>query len=363
MRSVYGLLSLLRVGCVLSASLWTPLAFGAPAEGGAGVVDAAAHRTPTHVACVGDSITAGFGAQTKGYVSDLIDMFGPKVKVGGFGHSGACMISNCNPPTEPYQGLQEYKDATTFVADAGASSVVDVIIMLGTNDAAPQNWPAGGNVAQLTKDYGDMLDHFMSLGTHPVVYMVLPPAAFDPTRATNLQTGVIPAIQQLAQARRMPLIDVNTPTLNHPEWSADGLHPNDAGHLVIAQTMYAAMLDLPIPTPEPEHDAGGSGGASGSDGGGTSSHAGSGGTSTIGSSGGAPGGSGSGDTKVGHASSNGGAGAGDPTAVSDSESEASQSGGCNVAKTPSTQGASGFGWLLAALGYGATRRRWIITKG
>src|SRR5258708_5608922 len=99
----------------------------------------AQQRMPTHVACVGDSITFGYGASSAAtnYPSDLQKLLGPAVQVQNFGHNGATMLSN---GTLPYIQQPEYAGAPTFVANAGAPAVVDVIIMLGTNDSAPTNW-------------------------------------------------------------------------------------------------------------------------------------------------------------------------------------------------------------------------------
>lgn len=49
---------------------------------------AAQPRMPTHVACVGDSITAGSGASSSStnYPADLQKLFGASVKVSNFGH-------------------------------------------------------------------------------------------------------------------------------------------------------------------------------------------------------------------------------------------------------------------------------------
>jgi len=57
-----------------------------------------------------------------------------------------------------------------FVANAGATAVVDVIIMLGTNDSAPTNWNGGANATQYQTDYAALINHFQSLSTHPVVF-------------------------------------------------------------------------------------------------------------------------------------------------------------------------------------------------
>src|SRR6185295_7772905 len=94
--------------------------------------EAQAQRVPTHVACVGDSITYGYAASSssKSYPSDLQVIFGSSVKVMNFGRNSATMLSNGDLP---YINQSEYTAATTFVSGAGASAVVDVIIMLGTN--------------------------------------------------------------------------------------------------------------------------------------------------------------------------------------------------------------------------------------
>ncbi len=116
----------------------------------AGAGSAAAQpRMPTHVACVGDSITAGTGASSsaKNYPGDLQGLFGSSVKVSNFGHSGATMLSTGNTP---YIKQSEYTSATSFVSGAGANAVVDVIIMLGTNDSKPVNWNASGGGTEAT---------------------------------------------------------------------------------------------------------------------------------------------------------------------------------------------------------------------
>ncbi|HSS39093.1 MAG TPA: hypothetical protein VLT58_10020, partial [Polyangia bacterium] len=84
---------------------------------------AAQSRTPTHVACVGDSITAGYMASSSSasYPSVLQNLFGSAVHVGNYGHSGATLLSTGD---QPYTSQSEYPAATTFVSGAGATAVV-----------------------------------------------------------------------------------------------------------------------------------------------------------------------------------------------------------------------------------------------
>src|SRR6476646_9911517 len=69
-------------------------------------------RTPTHVACVGDSITYGYlaSSSSKSYPSDLQAMFGTGVKVMNFGRNSATLLSTGDLP---YVNQTEYTAATT----------------------------------------------------------------------------------------------------------------------------------------------------------------------------------------------------------------------------------------------------------
>jgi lysophospholipase L1-like esterase len=206
-------------------------------------------RMPTHVACVGDSITAGYMASSSAaaYPSVLQNMFGASVQVRNFGHSGATLLSTGD---QPYQNQTEYTSATTFVSGAGSGSVVDVIIMLGTNDSKSYNWMTGTGTRaqQFVTDLGGMFDHFASLSTHPVVYLALPAHAFQNTYGidgTIIHDQILPLVRQVATAKGAPLIDVDTPTAPHMELFPDGVHPNDTGYALVAQVMHDGLLRVP----------------------------------------------------------------------------------------------------------------------
>jgi lysophospholipase L1-like esterase len=265
-------------GLVLAAAVLTLTAAPASAQ----------QRVPTHVACVGDSITYGYlaSSSTKSYPSDLQALFGTNVQVKNFGRNSATMLSTGDLP---YINQTEYTNATTFVSGAGASAVVDVIIMLGTNDSKSYNWaPTAGSTRaqQFMTDCAAMVDHFTGLATHPVVYLALPPAIY--TNSFGIDESVTvnqidPIIMQVATQKGMPIIDIHTPTAGHPEDFQDGVHPTDAGYMLLAQLMHDALL-------RPLTGAGGAGGASGAGGaggrGGAGGVGGAGGTIGIGGGGG-----------------------------------------------------------------------------
>ncbi len=203
-------------------------------------------RTPTHVACVGDSITAGLGSSsgTRTYPAVLQTMLGSGVQVRNFGNSGSTMLSVGD---KPYKNQAEYTAATTFVSGAGASAVVAVIIMLGTNDTKSYNWTVSGGTraAQYMTDYVAMIDHFANLSTRPVVYLALPVTVFSNTFGitnTVLVNDINPIIRQLATQKGLPLIDLATPTATRSELFPDGVHPNDTGYMLVAQIMRDGLL-------------------------------------------------------------------------------------------------------------------------
>ncbi len=207
---------------------------------------AAQVRMPTHVACVGDSITYGYMASSASasYPSVLQNLFGSSVQVKNYGHNSATMLSTGDLP---YQTLSEYTAATTFVSGAGSAAVVDVIIMLGTNDSKSYNWMAGSSTRaqQFVTDCGAMVDHFASLSTHPQVYLAFPPRAFANSygiSGTIIHDQILPLIQQVATAKGVPIIDVDTPTASRSNLFPDGVHPNDTGYALVAKVMHDGLL-------------------------------------------------------------------------------------------------------------------------
>jgi len=231
----------------------------------------AAPRVPTHVACVGDSITYGYLASnpaTKSYPANLQTLFGAGVQVKNFGRNSATMLSGPYGDT-PYVNQPEYAAATSFVSSAGASAVTSVIIMLGTNDSKPQNWTPSGkpkNDQQYLSDYRAMVEHFSALTPKPLVYLALPLATgSSPCCSIDgkvIHDEVIPLIKQLALEKQLPTIDLNTPTANHPEYFADGVHPTDAAYAIVAGLMHDGLLAEPSSAGADSGGSGSGGGAS-----------------------------------------------------------------------------------------------------
>jgi acyl-CoA thioesterase-1 len=248
------------------------------------------------IGCVGDSITYGYGLSNpsqQSYPAVLQTLLGAQHTVKNFGTSGCTLMKKGD---KPY-----WNDANFSASDAFKPDVV--VIMLGTNDAKPENW---SKKADFLGDYASLIDHYRGLGarvyvaTPPPVY---PPGAYgiDPTMFAN---EVVPLVRQAATGANAPIIEVFTALSGNASYFPDYVHPNAAGAQRIAQTVATALQDG---WGTADAGAGGVSGSGGSirDAGGSS--AATGGTPGAGgASNGAGGGSGAG----GAAGSNGGSGSG-----------------------------------------------------
>lgn len=214
-----------------------------------------ARATPTHVACIGDSITYGVGASSpsKDWVSDLATLLGSSVTVGNYGVSGTTMLMQSNMS---YWSTGDLAMVETFVMNAGANASVAVIIMLGTNDSKDNpsgvdNWNSTAP-ARYAADYGSMIDDLLALTPKPQVFLALPPPAFANTYdidGTVIANQIIPIVAGIAGDRQPPLIDVHSALAGMSSFFPDGVHPNDMGHMVIATTMQKGLLSPKIPPP------------------------------------------------------------------------------------------------------------------
>jgi lysophospholipase L1-like esterase len=178
------------------------------------------------VACLGDSIT-----ELTGYPEYLQRLMGNTSVVCNFGFSGSTVIFNSS---EPYYFNHEFKNAKFF-------GPTTVIIMLGTNDAHSDVY---SSISEFVPNYERMIRSIQAISSKPQIFLVEPPPIFNNTLGVNIDSyvqGVIPSIQEVANQMGLPLINVYTPLLNHPDYFTDGLHPNGDGAKIIANTIYQAI--------------------------------------------------------------------------------------------------------------------------
>jgi uncharacterized protein (TIGR03382 family) len=323
---------------------------GAPRKGGSlsallflwGLFFWAGAAHAERIACVGDSITFGYGLSdpaSQSYPAVLAQELGSEHTVENFGVSGATLQKNGDRP---------YWDEARFVQSGDFQPDV-VVIMLGTNDAKPVNW---GDPDGFAGDYEQLVEHYRGLGAF--VYVATPPAVVQPgafdISPSVVSEDVAPLVREIADSVGAPLIDVFEETVDHGDLFFDNVHPDAEGSRLIATVVGDALIATGFGTSFEPGTGGASTGGIGTGGsgiGGTSTGgSGIGGTSTGGSStGGASGGSMS-------SPSGGGLGlSGGATASGGGSSGSAEAGGMeNAGDPPGATGGSPAGGMSATTG-------------
>ena len=189
------------------------------------------------VACVGNSITYGYGIENReqnSYPSVLQRLLGKGYKVGNFGHSGATLLSKGH---RPYIQQEEYKKALAFAGDI-------VVIHLGINDTDPRNWPNHRN--DFVKDYLTLISSFKK--ANPKARIVIARMSPLSHRHHRFESGtrdwhaeIQQAIALVAQQTNAQLIDFHEPLYHFPQMLPDAVHPNAQGAAILAQVVYGAI--------------------------------------------------------------------------------------------------------------------------
>lgn len=189
------------------------------------------------VACIGNSITYGYGLPdraTQSYPVQLQKMLGESYQVENFGKSGATLL---NKGHRPYMQQDEYHRAIDFAGDI-------VVIHLGINDTDPRDWPDYRDF--FVKDYIALIDSFRVANPEARIMIArLTPIADRHPRflsGTRDWHGEIQlAIENVACYAGVQLIDFHKPLYPYPFMLTDAVHPDPEGAFVLAQTVYSAI--------------------------------------------------------------------------------------------------------------------------
>jgi lysophospholipase L1-like esterase len=171
------------------------------AAGLLGLFMSSASFAQTRWACVGDSITAGWKLKEAAtYCYKLGVLLDSGYETTNFGHSARTMLKN------PVEG-SPYWDSPLFTESQAYLPMI-VSIMLGTNDAHPNNWPELSAAYQ--QDAIDMVRTYQTLPGNPrVILMTIPPAKEGNSRnAAIVEVNTI--VQYVASVTGAELADVWT---------------------------------------------------------------------------------------------------------------------------------------------------------
>lgn len=189
----------------------------------------------TNVACVGNSITEGYGLNgATTYPQHLQELLGSDYKVTNFGVSSM---------TFSKKGNQSYWNTNKFIG--ALESVPNIVVIeLGTNDSKflmthypdkgiyNYNYDAGITLASLAEDYAELLSTFKRLDPVPELYATLQPYSNNLEwfiTDSAIVNQVNPLIKKVALESGVNIIDLHS-QFNTPSWFlADSVHPNATG--------------------------------------------------------------------------------------------------------------------------------------
>ncbi len=218
---------------------------GGPRTGGYGLrIDLASGDGPLpgrkRVACLGDSITFGAGAEPRekfSYPAQLGAMLGNDYEVREFGVGSSTLLMAGD---KPYRKQPHFQAALDFDPDI-------VVVMLGVNDtcAAPRgNWEKS---AAFVNDAREMLQALQRPGRRVIVALPTPMLpmlpGLKPARQADLEARC-PRLEQVrdwwreaARTEHAEVVDLSKSLEPDSRFVTDGVHPTAAGYTKIAQSV------------------------------------------------------------------------------------------------------------------------------
>ena len=199
----------------------------------------------TNVACVGNSITEGYGIWSeKKYPEHLQEMLGNGYTVSNFGASSMTFANKGASDNISYWNRDQFKNAL-------ASAPNIVVIELGTNDSkfftekctwnGTEKYNYNYNLYEkkmLYTDYEALIDTFAHLPSTPEIYATLQPYSNNcdwGIMDTAIVNQINPIIKETAIKKGVNIIDLHT-LFQTPAWFLDdSVHPNATGAQELAK--------------------------------------------------------------------------------------------------------------------------------
>ncbi|GAB3026671.1 GDSL-type esterase/lipase family protein [Niabella terrae] len=196
----------------------------------------AAQKPAVRVACIGNSVTYGWGLQDRGrnsYPAVLQQRLGSGYQVENFGHSGATLLRKGH---NPYYKTAAFQAALRFRPQIA-------VIHLGLNDTDPRNFPLYRD--DFIPDYNWLIDTLQKTNPGIKIYICKMTPIFTGhprflSSTQNWYEALQQDIEQVARTRQLPLIDFHEALHNRPDLFTDAatLHPNRSGAAELARIVY-----------------------------------------------------------------------------------------------------------------------------
>lgn len=194
------------------------------------------------VACIGNSITAGYGLQNpeqEAYPAALQNLLDKKYnnytnlfEVKNFGITARTLLMKGDLPwmKEPF-----FRDVLNYNPNY-------IIIKLGTNDTKPHNWKYGD---EFQKDLETMIAILQSLPSNPRIILCYPIPVYQNEwgiRDEILVNDIIPIITRVANNNGLAIVDLHS-NMAKNLYLQDNVHPNIEGSKVIAEKIFNSVFD------------------------------------------------------------------------------------------------------------------------
>ena len=194
-------------------------------------------KNRTRIACIGDSITYGFGivdTQHDSYPAVLQRLLGADYDVRGFGVNGATVMGNS---LLPYSKSEEYVQRIEFFPDI-------VVIELGANDIMflpYENFI--DDLKRLVESYlTDSVQVFICSLT-PILHV----RGLEDRESQKRHEKIQALIKQVADDYALTVIDIWSPLNSAPAvLQEDQIHPTKEGANIIARVVYETILEHPM---------------------------------------------------------------------------------------------------------------------
>jgi len=193
------------------------------------------------VACVGDSITAGYALADPAhdaYPSQLARLLGDSYEVRNFGESGASLM---DAGGYPYCKRQRHDEALAWGADV-------VVIALGTNDTKQENIAVHPD--SFLPSYHGLIARLRVANPAAKFVLCLPSPAFPEGMGISnqiLEAQILPLIRQVAAEEKLTLLDLHTPLADAAEHFPDKIHPDAVAAGRIARLVYGEVMFATTP--------------------------------------------------------------------------------------------------------------------